>query len=922
MLLAGTLAAILLRATLSPWVATATSPPLAFIRTSAADRHFRDAGGRVRIFHGVNRVKKAFPWYFESESAFPHHGADRVAGMGLNIVRLGWMWSGFAPAPRVYNMTYANIVKRTVRALNAKGVYVLLDMHQDVLSSEFCLYDGMPRWVVAKSTPRHAFPWPLKGNCSSRGWMINSLSEAAAQAYGDLYDNVGHDAATGATGMLDDLVAFWVNSAEFWKDEPGILGYELINEPFAGDFFKDPTILLPGNAGSKNLARMYDAISAAVRPRDPRHIVFFEPVTWGMVLNGKIVGSGFSHVPGGDEFKNASALSFHYYCATFVPDYPSKPNLRKTVCDDVIGPLVFKAVQEDVRSMGGAAIMTEGLSCGPGAAMEECVAVAQHLDTGLFSWTDYDLSQGEVWDPGREVEMLWARVYARATAGMPLNTTFDHATRAFTFCFAPDPLVQGPTEIFVGSQFNYPQGATIDCGTGSLLTCAPARIPPAGAGNASAVDTVFVTMDRGGGGGGGGKEEEEKESEGFAPQCITITAETKTSSKAVKGTMKETAATRAAMALDGLLAGFWSDKDQYLLTNLNSNSTSNSFASVADTKLLPFWNFAEAIHAVAVGASKINSQRYGGVLQHMIDGQVAQGGKQEGTGKDGWSRTFLDDMNWAVLALVAAYDATQNASHLATAQSIFQNKIQPGWDTTLCGGGVFWDTRHSQKATASNAGPAMAAAMLAARMSSSQSQRKQELLLWAEQTYAFWNASMTNPTSGYVTDHWLIVDGLNGTECVPVEWSFTYNEGLMLGAATVLGHARDAARFARRIVEAETRNGGVLFDTCEQSCGCCDCQSFKGVAIRALARWLRSPLAASSAPAVVAGATRTVNASATAVWNLARVDKSKGVGPLFSASWSAPGPTTRREDSEHMPCRLNAAAQTSAIFALMAAAEL
>ena len=56
----------------------------------------------------------------------------------------------------------------------------------------------------------------------------------------------------------------------------------------------------------------------------------------------------------------------------------SKPNLRKTVCDDVIGPLVFKAVQEDVRSMGGAAIMTEGLSCGPGAAMEECVAVAQH----------------------------------------------------------------------------------------------------------------------------------------------------------------------------------------------------------------------------------------------------------------------------------------------------------------------------------------------------------------------------------------------------------------------------------------------------------------------------------------------------------------------------------------------------------------
>ena len=75
---------------------------------------------------------------------------------------------------------------------------------------------------------------------------------------------------------------------------------------------------------------------------------------------------------------------------------------------------------------------------------------------------------------------------------------------------------------------------------------------------------------------------------------------------------------------------------------------------------------------------------------------------------------------------------------------------------------------------------------------------------------------MTN-SSGYVTDHWLILDGLKGIECVPVKWMFTYNEGLMLGAATALGHARDAARFARHIVESETK-GGILYDTCEHEC--------------------------------------------------------------------------------------------------------
>lgn len=78
---------------------------------------------------------------------------------------------------------YVDIIKGIVAKMAARGVYTLLDMHQDVLSSEFCLYDGMPLWVVNKSTARHAFPWPFAGNCSSRGWETNILTEAAAQVH-------------------------------------------------------------------------------------------------------------------------------------------------------------------------------------------------------------------------------------------------------------------------------------------------------------------------------------------------------------------------------------------------------------------------------------------------------------------------------------------------------------------------------------------------------------------------------------------------------------------------------------------------------------------------------------------------------------------------------------------------------------------
>ena len=75
-------------------------------------------------------------------------------------------------------------------------------------------------WVASKSKSKKAHPWPLKGECEGRFWSINSLSEAAAQAYQDLYDNTN--------GMRDDFIAFWEETARRFKDVDGVLGYELM----------------------------------------------------------------------------------------------------------------------------------------------------------------------------------------------------------------------------------------------------------------------------------------------------------------------------------------------------------------------------------------------------------------------------------------------------------------------------------------------------------------------------------------------------------------------------------------------------------------------------------------------------------------------------------------------------------------------
>jgi len=233
-----------------------------------------------------------------------------------------------------------------------------------------------------------------------------------------------------------------------------------MNEPFAGDVYKDPLLFVPAVAGARNLAPMHETVAAAIRKADDRHIVFYEPVTWGMFLNGKVVGSGYHRVPGGDEYQNRSAMSYHYYCASLVPGYADHPEWRRAICDHVLAPSVMHSVKKDLQRVGGAAVMTEGLAC-PDRAVDECQAVMKELDNHLSSWTDYGDSQGETWGPSAVTQESWARTYARAVAGKPLSMSFDPKSKEFNFCFVPNLQIQAPTEIFASRYYSYLAGMDV-----------------------------------------------------------------------------------------------------------------------------------------------------------------------------------------------------------------------------------------------------------------------------------------------------------------------------------------------------------------------------------------------------------------------------------------------------------------------------
>ena len=370
------------------------------------------------------------------------------------------MWSGVEPEPGVFNETYIKVMSDMLDNLEAHGMAAIIDVHQDVLSSYFCEYDGAPTWLVDLSTSsKKEFPWPLKWDgvepCPySRQWGLNYLAESTGAAFQDIYDNVN--------GMRDHFGKFWAKVASSFKGKK-ILGYEIINEPWAGNIYDKPSLLLPGVAGSTNLQPLYDAISENIRDEDPEHIIFYEPVTWGMIFNGTVTGSGFTHVPGGASHADKSVLSFHYYCWWYTPD----GNFTKLTCDNLFIPKIFNQVKEDVRIMGGAVMMTEwGLGCDPTYGItEQCNPIMDQADESLVSWTDWWWTGPLMnnWNSNPESIKIYSRTYAQSVAGKPTKMKFDADSdnKLFTLCYDVNPSISQPTEIFANFDIHYPNGVLV-----------------------------------------------------------------------------------------------------------------------------------------------------------------------------------------------------------------------------------------------------------------------------------------------------------------------------------------------------------------------------------------------------------------------------------------------------------------------------
>ncbi|GJJ78586.1 endoglycosylceramidase [Entomortierella parvispora] len=440
-------------------VALVTADLSKIVRVDPASQQFIDANGRSRFFHGTNMIKKVPPYHADINQFDPGYSlVDRdiqvLKDLNINSIRLGVQWTGVEPVRGQYNQTYLDITGTIIQRLQDNGIYALLDQHQDVWAPQLC-GEGAPDWFVQPGwvipsdmmpVPQQSTPFAVDANgmpsaadCDSIDWSTSYLDYAVGNAFGRLYNNYD--------SLGDAWALYWKTVVTNYHMLPGVLGYDLMNEPWVGDHMADPTLLIPGRADSVNLEPLWNKGTAQIRTVDNTTIVFFEGVTFDIL-------SGFENVPGGDG--THTAQSYHYYKP------PQLGSVETTIQNRIT----------DATRLKTTGMMTEFQFWGSdNATLALILEAAQMADTYMQSWQGW--SYEELWSGDNyslPLAQIYARTYAEATAGVAKTLYFQDTTAKYWVSWIADTSITAPGLIRIAPNTYYPDGIRVffvPAGTGT-----------------------------------------------------------------------------------------------------------------------------------------------------------------------------------------------------------------------------------------------------------------------------------------------------------------------------------------------------------------------------------------------------------------------------------------------------------------------
>lgn len=229
------------------------TPPAATARyrpIRAEGRWLRDGEGRVVFLRGINysHLSKTPP--FTSWMRAEHF--DRIASLGFNCVRLLLIWEALEPTEGTYDESYLRRMEEVVGWCQARGLWVLLDMHQDLWARPFG-GDGAPAWMTEDGL--------VTPNVLLEPWSLTYFTREVMFNFDRFWTEDRYQAR---------FRAAWQTIVRRLGPNPAVIGYDILNEPAPGSY-------RPDRFEADRLQPFYRKTIASIRAIDPDRPIFVEP---------------------------------------------------------------------------------------------------------------------------------------------------------------------------------------------------------------------------------------------------------------------------------------------------------------------------------------------------------------------------------------------------------------------------------------------------------------------------------------------------------------------------------------------------------------------------------------------------------------------------------------------------------------------
>jgi endoglycosylceramidase len=367
--------------------------PAAFPKLTVAGGHFRDPDGRAVFLRGVNYSHRTKSKPYASWQKPEHF--EQIRAWGFNCVRYLLMWDAIEPEPGQIDEAYLDHVEQAIGWAAANGLYVLLDMHQDLYSGIFG-GDGAPAWAAVDDL--------VEPNELLSPWFLTYFTTEVRASFDRFWTDADLQAHYAAAWKAVSLRA---------KSHGNVVGYDLMNEPFPGNEW-------PWSFESGKLAQCYAKVAAAIREADAGAIVFVEPAA---VTANQGIPTTLQPPPG------PVVYAPHFYDPALMIGGP--------YLGGWLAQIAFGVMKAQATSMAAPLFVGEfGISSGHPAAHQAMLDQCAAMEAALASWTYWDFNPDLGTNATLEIDTMSLsadhpalpavrRPYARAVAGEPVAMSWD-----------------------------------------------------------------------------------------------------------------------------------------------------------------------------------------------------------------------------------------------------------------------------------------------------------------------------------------------------------------------------------------------------------------------------------------------------------------------------------------------------------------